>query len=266
MRINISDKLWFGYDEAGTGLPVVLLHAFPLDRRMWWLQRHGLAAVCRVVTPDLRGFGDSAPWDGVPSIDRQAEGVCALLDRLLPNEPVVMGGLSMGGYVTLAFARKYPDRLRGLILADTRADADSVEARANRDKMIAFAGEHTAADVVEQMLPRLLCDATRTGKPDVVEEVRRIGSAQSQEGTIAGLISLRDRPDATSVLKTIRVPTLVIVGSDDTATPPALAEVMATGITGAQLVTIPEAGHLSNLEQTERFNETVRQFVENLSR
>jgi pimeloyl-ACP methyl ester carboxylesterase len=264
MRIHLAENLWLGCDQAGSGVPLVLLHAFPLSRRMWERQRQELQSCCRILTPDLRGFGDSSPWDGPPSVERMADDILALVDRLLPAERIVLGGLSMGGYVALAFARKYPDRLRALILADTRAEADGPEARANREKTIALVRDHSAADVVEQMLPRLLAAATRDAKSEVVEEVRRLGAAQTREGVAAALQALRDRPDATSGLATIAVPTLVLVGAEDALTPPAVAQGLAAAIRGAQLAVIPEAGHLANLEQPERFNDLVATFVRRL--
>ena len=170
----------------------------------------------------------------------------------------------MGGYAALAFARKYPDRLRGLVLADTKAEADTAEAKAGRDKMIALVRENTAAAVVEQMLPKLLGEFTRANRPDVVAEVRRIGSAQSVDGVAAALAALRDRPDATPTLPNIRVPTLVVVGAEDTLTPPDGAKKMADAIPDAKLVVIPTAGHLSNLECPAEFTTAVRMFLASL--
>jgi len=144
------------FADTGQGKPVVLLHAFPLSRVMWRTQVDAVSGICRLITPDLRGFGGTSPFDGPPSVERMADDIQALLDKLKIQEPVAVGGLSMGGYVALAFARKYADRLRGLILADTRAEADTADGRANRDQMINFARMHTAADVIEQMLPNMV--------------------------------------------------------------------------------------------------------------
>jgi pimeloyl-ACP methyl ester carboxylesterase len=264
MKAATASETILSCDDAGTGPPVVLLHAFPFSRAMWRPQVEALHSSYRVITPDLRGFGGSAPFTGTPSVDTMADDVAALLDALGASEPVVLGGLSMGGYVSLAFARRHGQRLRGLILADTRAEPDGPEARANRDRMIAFARDHSAADVVEQLLPKLLGERTRATKPDVVDEVRRIGSAQPVHGVITALQAMRDRPDATAVLANVSVPTLVLVGAEDTATPLAAAQVLATGIRGARLVTIADAGHLSSLECPGRFNEAVSGFLQAL--
>ncbi len=257
-RVNLA------YESAGSSRPVVLLlHAFPLCREMWAAQR-GLADRFRVVTPDLFGFGNSpVPADGW-TMDTMADALAGFLPGIGIEEPVVLGGLSMGGYVALAFARKYPDRLRGLVLADTKAEADTAEAKANRDKAIAFARQNTAAAVVEQMLPKLLGEFTRANRPQVVAEVRRIGSAQSVDGVVAALAALRDRPDATPGLAAIRVPTLVVVGAEDVLTPPGGARAMAAAIPNAQLEVIPTAGHLSNLECPAEFTTAVRRFLTSL--
>jgi 3-oxoadipate enol-lactonase len=248
MKAVLSPDAWLEYDEAGSGRPVVLVHA-------------GLRADCRLLLPDLRGFGGSSPAPEPPSVEGMADDVAVWLDALRVDQPVVLGGLSMGGYVALAFARKYPARLHGLILADTRAEADSAEAKANRDKMIALAQSRPARDVIEQMLPKALAPETLSGKPEVVEEVRRIASAQRPEGIVAALRALRDRPDASGSLAAVRAPTLVLVGSEDVLTPPALAEKLAAGIPGARLEKIAGAGHLSNLEQPDAFNTAVRSFL-----
>lgn len=248
------------YTDTGSGVPLVLLHAFPLSREMWAPQA-SLAEQSRLLTPDLYGFGATAlPSDGW-TVDSMADALAHWLTALHVTEPVVLGGLSMGGYVALAFARGHSERLRGLILADTKAEADTAEGRAGRDKTIAFVREHSAGDVVEQLMPKLLGDTTRAKNPDVVVEVRRIGTQQTQDGVAAALAALRDRPDATSGLAAIRVPTLVIVGAEDTLTPPAVARSLASGIAGATLEEISNAGHLSNLEAPTEFTELVRRFV-----
>ncbi len=261
MKIQIAGTFAVEYDDIGAGPVVVLLHAFPLSRAMWRPQREDLQAVCRVVTPDLRGFGGTGGFAGPPSVDRMADDVAALLDALRVNEPVVVGGLSMGGYVALAFARRFPGRLRGLILADTRAEADTPEGKANRDRTIALARSHSAGEVFEQMLPKMVSEETRSRRPGVIGEARRIAAGQSQVGVIAALQALRDRPDATPSLRAIAVPTLVLVGSDDVLTPPAAAQALAAGIAGSQLAVIQGAGHLSNLEQPGLFNAAVRTFL-----
>src|SRR5579884_2341889 len=214
MRIRTASNDWLEYDDAGEGQPVVLLHAFPLSHAMWRPQVEALRSDYRVIEPNLRGFGGSDPFQGAPSIEAMADDVRTLVDALALQEPVVLGGLSMGGYVALAFARKYPERLRGLILADTRAESDTPEAKANRNASIELVKAQGVGPLVEQLIPKLLGEQTRQQRPSVVDEVRRIGQAQSVPGVVGALAAMRDRPDAGAWLGRIAVPTLVIVGSE----------------------------------------------------
>jgi pimeloyl-ACP methyl ester carboxylesterase len=260
MNIRTVSGRTVAYDKAGVGRPVVLLHAFPLSREMWRPQIEALSPEFRVLAPDLPGFGGSTGFTDEPSIDGMAVAVGEFLDALSIAEPIALAGLSMGGYVALAFARKYPDRLRALILADTRAEPDDAAAKANRDKMIAFAADHSAADVIEQMLPKMLSEETRTKRPEVVAGVRRIAAAQPIGGIVNAVKALRNRPDARPELDIIAVPALVLVGAEDALTPPALSEDLAVRIRGS-LQIIPAAGHLSNLERPEVFNEAVRRLL-----
>jgi pimeloyl-ACP methyl ester carboxylesterase len=265
MKNQVTADGMIAFDDHGERRPVVLLHAFPLARVMWRPQVEALQDLYRVITPDLRGFGDTGAFAGPPSVEQMADDVATLLTELAITEPVVLGGLSMGGYVALAFARRHADRLRALVLADTRSEADGPEARANRDQLIRFAAGHTARDVIDQMLPKMVSQETSGHRPEVVEEVRRIASAQSPDGIIGALQALRDRPDATSSLGAITVPTLVVVGRDDVLSPPETATALASRIRGARLVVIDGAGHLSNLEQPGRFNDAIRAFLQSLA-
>lgn len=261
MKRAIKPGLEMGFDDEGQGIPLVLLHGFPLARAMWQPQGNALRGSQRVLLPDLRGLGETSGFDGIPSIDQMADDVAALLDHLQIAEPVVLGGLSMGGYVSLAFARRHPQRLRGLILADTRAEADGAEARTNRDKMIALVEKEGPGAVIEQMLPKLVAPATLSRRADVVTALRRMGQAQTTAGVANAVRALRDRPDSTPGLRDIRVPTLVIVGEEDGITPPSAAAALTAGIAGARQVVIPHAGHMSNMEQPAAFNEAVREFL-----
>jgi 3-oxoadipate enol-lactonase len=251
------------FDDQGTGPVVVLLHAFPVDSTMWRDQIGMLADRFRVIAPDLPGFGGSAVSAGL-TVDSVADVVAELLDHLGVNERVVVGGLSMGGYATLAFARLYPQRVRALILADTRAEPDDVDGRANRDKMIQLALNQGPAAVVDQMLPKLLMSVETGKNPEVVRWVRETGLRQQPEGIVAGLKALRDRADARPGLSHISFPTLVIVGDHDVVTPPEKSAELASTIPNARLVTIPAAGHFSNLENPVAFTDAVREFLDAL--
>jgi pimeloyl-ACP methyl ester carboxylesterase len=249
------------YAEAGSSTPLVLLHAFPLSKAMWQPQLAALSDIARVLAVDLPGFGGSRGFDGAPSIDAMADRVAQFLDALHISEPIVLGGLSMGGYVSLAFARRHANRLRALILADTKADADDETAKANRDKMIALVQQSGSSAVVDQMIPRLIGADTRSHNPEIVAGTRLIGAAQTPAGIAAALQAMRDRPDASPSLASIPVPTLVVVGAQDEVTPLAKAEALQRAISGAQLVTISGAGHLSSLEQPDAFNAAMRTFI-----
>jgi pimeloyl-ACP methyl ester carboxylesterase len=256
-----SDRTGITYGDRGAGETIVLVHAFPLNREMWGDQETALAAYHRVLTPDVFGFGGSSSPEGGWSVDSYADRMAELLDGLNITGPIVLGGLSMGGYIALAFARKFPERLKGLILADTRADADSPEAKANREKTIVAMANQTSADLIEQMLPKMLAETTRQTKPEVVTKVRELASKQLRECVIAGLKALRDRPDSTASLKGFQFPVLVIVGAEEAITPLALAEAMVKELPNATLAVIPNAGHLSNLEQPEAYTAAISQWL-----
>jgi pimeloyl-ACP methyl ester carboxylesterase len=232
---------------------------------MWAPQLAALQDSYRLIVPDLRGFGGSAGFPEAPSLDRLADDVAELLDELQIREKIVLGGLSMGGYTALAFARRHPNRLRGLILADTKAEADDAEGKANRERVIEFAEEHTALDVLEQILGKLIGAETMTQRPEVVKAVRQTAANQTSAAIIGAQQAMRDRPDSGPSLASIAVPTLVIVGEQDTLTPPALSEALAARIRGAKLVRIAGSGHLSNLEKPAEFNAAVRSFLADLT-
>lgn len=254
MELKLSGRRMV-YDVIGQGVPCVLLHAFPLDRRMFRDLAQRLTNRGRFILPDLRGFGESDP--GAPfTIADLADDVAALLDEL-KLERAVVGGVSMGGYVALAFAARHPRRLAGLLLSDTKAAPDSDEARAARDQAAALVQAQGVAAYVEKQLPKLLAPAA---SPALRDEVRQF-CRQSPEGVIAGLAALRDRPDRRGELPAITCPTLVVVGTDDAVTPPAEAEAMATAISSAVLVEIPAAGHLANLEAPLPFAQAVSGFL-----
>ncbi len=245
--------------DVGQGPVVVLLHAFPLSRAMWRPQVEALRDLYRVITPDLPGFGDSPL--GPPSIEGFADTVAALLDDKDVNEPVSVAGLSMGGYVAMAFARKHGHRLASLILCDTKAGPDDAAMKLFRDKLIAQAKSGDVAGIVEAQLPKLLGPRAHAENPELVETIRELGSAQSPEGVAAALAALRDRPDALPGLKAVRVPTLVVVGQDDVITPPDLAREMVAAVPGARLAVIEKAGHLANVEEVGAFNDVLLGFL-----
>jgi pimeloyl-ACP methyl ester carboxylesterase len=245
--------------EAGRGTPLVLLHAFPLTASMWAGQLDGLAGECRVIAPDQRGFGASpAVGDDEPDLAAVAEDLRELLDRLeLPH--VVLGGISMGGYVAFAFLRRYPERVAGLLLADTKATADLPAAAANRLRIAdtVLAAGHTRL-LATEVAPRLLGDTTRWQRPDLYETVAEQVRGHAPESVAWAERAMAARADATDLLPDIAVPTLVVVGEQDVLTPPEESVAMADAIPGAVLRRLPAAGHLTALEAPERFNAAAR--------
>jgi YbgC/YbaW family acyl-CoA thioester hydrolase len=251
-------------DSRGDGPALLLLHGFPLDRTMWAHQVATLAR-WRRIAPDFRGAGASDAPDGDYSIAVYADDVARLLDRL-HVERAVVAGLSMGGYVAFEMWRRHRDRILGLILADTRADADSPDARRRREDMIAAARSGGAPAIAERMVPQLLGRSTRQAQPLVVEQVREMIVGASVPGLVGTIGAIRDRPDSTALLASIDVPTLVIVGEEDEATPPALSRAMAAAIPGAAITVIPGAGHVSPLEAPTLVTRVMAAFLEAVPR
>ncbi|HET7585039.1 MAG TPA: alpha/beta fold hydrolase [Gemmatimonadaceae bacterium] len=248
-----------GYDDVGDGTPLVLLHAFPLNRRMWAPQLRGLVGCARCIVPDIRGFGESTAAPPY-SMDRYADDTVALLDALQVDRAVI-GGLSMGGYVALAVWRRHRDRVAGLLLADTRADADDAAARERRRQFIRVAHERGGPAVGDLILRQLVGPTTRAKQPQVVAEVRAILATAGAEGVAGAASAMMERADSTGMLETIDVPTLIVLGAEDDVTPLACATRMHEAIAGSRLEEIPAAGHLSSLERPAAFNRVVSELL-----
>ena len=251
------------YRDEGSGIPVVLIHAFPLNQSMWDDQLSHLRNRCRGISLDLRGFGGSDAPNGVYSIDEMAADVRGLMTAL-EIDRAVLAGLSMGGYIALAFFRNYPEAVRGLVLADTRAGADTPEARGRRLNSALKAEREGSRAIGEDMVPLLLGRTTMETRPSVVEKVRMIIEGNSTQGIAGAQRAMAERRDSTNMLPVIDVPVLIVVGSEDTLTPVAEAERMRNGIRGAWLRIIDDAGHLSNLEKPEEFNAALTEFIESI--
>jgi pimeloyl-ACP methyl ester carboxylesterase len=253
----MNQRRLFFVDNGGSGEPVVLLHAFPLDGRMWEAQARELSRQNRVIVPDLPGFGRSADTPA-SSLDHMADEVAALLDAL-NIERATIAGLSMGGYATLAFARRHPNRVARLGLCDTRSMPDSPEARKARDANIALVDREGVGALVERMLPVLL---SSSASRETTERVRVIGGSQSAAGVQAALAAMRDRPDATPWLTAFDAPAMVIVGADDALSPPSEAQSIAGHLPRADLEVIAGAGHLCNLEKPTAFTAALARLLE----
>lgn len=248
------------YDVQGDGPPVLFLHAFPLGLAMWDAQVAALRAQYRVVRFDARGFGGSTTGEGLLSMERIADDADALLDHLGLGQAAVCG-LSMGGYAAFAMVRRHPARLRGLVLADTRAAADTPEGRQGRATLAEKVLREGAVAAADAFVPKLLGETTRRERPDVVARVRAIALGNPPRGIADALAGLAARADSTPTLAEIRVPTLVVCGEEDGLTPPADARVLHEGIAGSTLALLPRAGHLSNLEEPDAFNRALLSFL-----
>ena len=254
------------YDDYGPGPVVVLLHGFPLNRSMWSAQETSVGSIYRVIAPDLRGHGESAAPEGVYAIDDMADDVIELLDALQIREPVVLGGLSMGGYVALSLIARHPERFRALMLMDTRATADTPDAaRAREDLARTVEASGRAGHVVEAMFPKMVSDETRKRRADLLGPIRGAMEKTPARTLVGALRGLAGRPDRTGDLENIRVPTLVLVGAHDVLTPPDEVRAMAEKIPGARFVTIPDAGHLAPLENPEAADRAILDFLAGLA-
>ena len=248
------------YDVSGDGPTLCLLHAFPFHRGMWRPQIEALRGSWRIVTFDARGFGESPRGDGLLTMERIADDAVALLDHLAEDQ-AVFAGLSMGGYAAFALHRRHRDRVRALVLADTRAEADTDEGRAGRAALSERVRREGAAPAVDAMLPRLLSSHAQSSNPDLFETVRGMLLAAPSGGITDALAGLAARADSTPTLREIRCPALVVVGEEDELTPVGSAETIHQGIAGSRLAIVPRAGHLSNMENPEAFNAAVSSFL-----
>ena len=257
------------YIDRGSGQPVVLLHGFPLDHSMWSSQIDALSQTCRVIAPDLRGFGQSPLGNADPergiALEQYADDVAALLDALEIREPIVLVGFSMGGYIAWQFARKYMSRLRALIQCDTRAAADTDEARANRLKMAEKIHEWGSGRVAEMMGPKLFAAGRFESNPEIVQALRQVIASSSPAAIAAAQRGMAARPDMTSFLPTINVPTLIIAGAEDALIPPKEMQQIAATVPHGQYIEIPNAGHMTTMENPEAVNAALTEFLARLN-
>jgi len=247
------------YAVSGDGPALLLLHAFPLGLFMWEAQVEALAAH-RVIRFDARGFGGSDPGQGPLSMERIADDGALLLDHLGVAKAVV-GGCSMGGYAAFAFVRRHSQRLAGLFLQDTRAGADTDEAKAGRAALAAKVLAEGASAAVSAFLPKLVGETTKREREVLVDGLRERILATSPQAIADALHGLAARADSRPTLAEVRVPTLVLVGAEDVLTPPAESEAMAAAIAGARLEVVPRAGHLANLERPDAVNAALSAFL-----
>jgi 3-oxoadipate enol-lactonase len=259
-RIKVND-VKLNVVERGSGTPLLLAHGFPLDHSMWRGQLDGLSDTCRVIAPDLRGFGQSSITPGTVTMEQMADDLAALLDALKIAEPVVFCGLSMGGYVAWQFALRHRARLAKLLLCDTRAVADSGEAAAGRRKMAERVLTEGAQVVADAMLPKLFAPESDIRERPWVTETRQVILRSQPAGIAAALLGMAERPDVTQQLSQIDAPSLVICGQHDGIAPPAEMRQIAEKLADGSYVEIANAGHMAPLEQPAAVNAAIRAFL-----
>ena len=249
------------YVERGSGLPLVLVHGFPLDHTMWQGQLDALSDRYRVIAPDLRGFGRSGVTPGLATMPRMADDLAQLLDGLAIREPIVLCGLSMGGYVSWQFGLRHRERLAKLILCDTRAIADTPEAAANRIGLADRVQKEGPAFVAETMLPKLFAPATIEAHAPCVEATRQVILRTDPKGIAAASRGMAQRPDVTPWLARFDMPTLVLGGQHDAISTPAEMRGFAQQMPSARFVEISGAGHMTPLEKPGEVNAAIGEFL-----
>ena len=265
VKTQTIDAVELAFVDRGTGPPLVLVHGFPLDHSMWNAQIEALSEQHRVIAPDLRGFGQSGAAKGVVTMQRFADDLAGLLDVLEVHQPIVLGGLSMGGYVALAFWRKYAPRLRGLILCDTRAGSDTPQMAAARRAMADRVLREGAAPLVDTMMPKLLAKATVESRPELVQSLRRVMLGTEVHGIAAAGRGMAQRPDMTPALAEIACPTLVIVGQLDAISTAEEMRGIAGAIPRARFIEIAHAGHMSPMEKPQEVSAAIGEFLDSLA-
>lgn len=259
MNALLPGGLELAYDEAGSGLPMLFIHGWPHNRTLWAAQLSGLPTHARCIAPDLRGFGGSSVT-GPYSIEQYADDLAELLDSLGIDRAVVCG-LSMGGYVALAMQRRHRARIRALVLASTRATADTPEARAKRLRLIEFVTANGVDALATRQLRAMVGDTTFESRPELRDSLRQLMANAPLEGVVGGLEAMANRRDSTDLLPTIDVPTLVVGGAEDGFTKPDELGSLAEAIPHARLELIAGAGHVCAYERPAAFNHLVTEFL-----
>lgn len=258
------NDMTLAYDDNGSGPPLLLIHGFPLNRTMWRPQVAALTqAGYRVITPDLRGFGESRMTSAAVSMSSYADDIVALMDHLCLPQAVV-GGMSMGSYVLLNLLERYPERVAAAIFIVTRAGADDEAGKAKRTALAATTLAEGMNPVLEVFRNILFAPATLATHPELIAEVSSWISATDRCGAAAGLIAMRERKDYLPLLCAIRQPALVIGAEQDQTIPSDQSRLLAAGIAGAKLSILQSAGHLVNLEQPDGFNAVLKEFLAGL--
>jgi pimeloyl-ACP methyl ester carboxylesterase len=264
LRQMRSGDAEIAYRVLGEGSPVVLLHPFPANHEFWLPVAEVLATRYRVILPDLRGHGDSSVGDGPATMEKHAADIARVMDDAdIGRAPLV--GVSIGGYVLFEFWRRHRGRIAALGLCDTKAPADSAEARAGRLQAANDVLDRGTEPFFESMIPRLLGKTTREMRPDLVAGALRMMRKMSPENVAMVQRGMAERPDSVDTLKTIHVPTLLVTGDEDILTGLNEAELMRQHISGSRLCVIPKAGHYAAWEQPDEAGKLLRQFLDGVS-
>jgi 3-oxoadipate enol-lactonase len=261
----VLDNGYFAYEQMGDGIPLLFIHGYPLSRKIWRPQLSGLSDIASIIAIDLRGHGESYPFEPPYPMELLADDCQQLVGYLGITRPLVVCGLSMGGYVTMALYRKYPHMFAGMILTSTRSGADSPEGKSNREATVKNVYERGVPYIVDGMLPKLVSPVTLSSRPQLVSSTRRIMLETSVQGVVGASQGMRERPDSSASLSHTSFPVLIVHGADDQLIPVGEAETMRQKIPNSRLVIIPEAGHLPNMEQPEKFNQAVGEFIQTLA-
>lgn len=264
LTIEMNDFI-LSYDDVGEGrIPIVFLHGFPFDKTMWEKQIEFLKTSYRLIACDIRGFGKSKDEKSLLNMDLFADDLIEFMDKLSIDKAVICG-LSMGGFITLNAAKRFPDRFEALILCDTQCIADTAEIKEKRLKTIAKIEEEGLTHFNEEFTKSVFHKDSLTHKKELVEELGSVVFANSQHSIIQGLLALAIREDTCDTLEKIRIPTLIICGREDAVTPLEESQYLKEHVLGSTLKIIDDAGHVSNLEQPNEFNEHLVGFLINLS-
>lgn len=260
VRSNGTDIV---YSVQGDGPPVVLLHPFPLNHRFWMPVAERISPQYKLMMPDLRGLGDSAPGDGAATMEKHSDDLRRLCDDARIGKAVFVG-VSIGGYILFEFWRRFRERVTALGFCNTRAGADTEEGRKGRMESVKQIEERGTEMFVDGLLPKLLGETTKRNRPDIFAEARKMALATTGKGLIANQLGMAARPDSIPMLGTIDVPTLCVGGSEDIPAPTAEIERIHKGIRGSKLRVIQQAGHFAALENQEAFTEVLREFLMNV--
>ena len=265
MKATLNTGITTFYHEQGTpgGMPLVLIHGFPFSHEMWKPQLDVLPKSFRTIAYDVRGHGQSDVGDGQYTIELFVDDLIALLDHL-GIEQAVLCGLSMGGYIALRAAERNAERIRALILADTRSEGDGNEAKVKRTGTVRAVKSGGVPAFAENFVKAVFAPATFESNPGAVESIKRMITSNAPLGIAGTAIALAARTDTTAALASIQAPTLILVGALDALTPPSASEAMHSHIRGSKLAVLKNAAHMSNLENTSEFNSQLLSFLNGL--